>query len=79
MIRLNNDYNHGACDAVLQAIQQTNGCDYSGYGYDEWCEKGATAESRFWIWHNKYMIRSRKSDSFRNYSRNGKAIKWKSS
>lgn len=43
MIRLNNDYNHGACDAVLHAVQQTNVCDYSGYGYDEWCEKGAAA------------------------------------
>ena len=43
MIRMNNDYNHGACDAILQAVQQTNNCDYGGYGYDEWCEKGAEA------------------------------------
>lgn len=43
MIRLNNDYNHGACEAILQALQQTNACHYGGYGYDEWCEKGAAA------------------------------------
>ena len=43
MIRLNNDYNHGACGAILQAVQQTNSYDYGGYGYDEWCEKGAEA------------------------------------
>lgn len=43
MIRLDNDYNRGACDAVLQAVQQANACNYSGYGYDEWCEKGAAA------------------------------------
>lgn len=43
MIRLNNDYNHGACDAILQAVQQTNTCDYGGYGCDEWCEKAAAA------------------------------------
>lgn len=43
MIRLNNDYNHGACKAVLRAIQQTNSCNYAGYGYDEWCEKAAVS------------------------------------
>ena len=43
MIRLNNDYNHGACEEILQALQQTNACHYGGYGYDEWCEKGAAA------------------------------------
>lgn len=41
MIRLNNDYNHGACYEILQAVQQTNVLDYSGYGCDEWCEKAS--------------------------------------
>lgn len=41
MIRFNNDYNHGAHPAVLEALSRTNGTAYGGYGLDEWCEKGA--------------------------------------
>lgn len=43
MIRFNNDYNHGAHPAILEALTQTNSESYGGYGLDEWCEK-ATAE-----------------------------------
>ncbi len=41
MIRFNNDYNHGAHPAVLEALAQTNTHSYGGYGLDEWCEKAA--------------------------------------
>lgn len=41
MIRWNNDYNHGAHPAVLDALQKTNGESYGGYGLDEWCRKAA--------------------------------------
>ena len=41
MIRFNNDYNHGAHPAILEALTQTNGENYGGYGLDEWCEKAA--------------------------------------
>ncbi len=41
MIRFNNDYNHGAHPAILEALTQTNGESYGGYGLDEWCEKAA--------------------------------------
>lgn len=41
MIRWNNDYNHGAHPAVLEAFARTNGDSYGGYGLDEWCERAA--------------------------------------
>lgn len=43
MIRLNNDYNHGAHPAILAALAKTNNESYGGYGVDEWCRKGAAA------------------------------------
>ena len=39
MIRFNNDYNHGAHPAILEALSHTNDTQFSGYGTDEWCEK----------------------------------------
>lgn len=41
MIRFNNDYNHGAHPAVLEALAKTNNESYGGYGIDPWCEKAA--------------------------------------
>ena len=41
MIRWNNDYNHGAHPAILQAFMDTNKESYAGYGLDEWCERAA--------------------------------------
>ena len=41
MIRFNNDYNHGAHPAILEALARTNDESYGGYGLDEWCEKAA--------------------------------------
>lgn len=41
MIRWNNDYNHGAHPAVLEAFARTNEDSYGGYGLDEWCEKAS--------------------------------------
>lgn len=41
MIRFNNDYNHGAHPAILEALMKTNTDSYGGYGLDEWCHKGA--------------------------------------
>ena len=41
MIRWNNDYNHGAHPAILQAFVDTNDSSYEGYGLDEWCRKAA--------------------------------------
>lgn len=41
MIRFNNDYSRGAHPAVLQALADTNGDSYGGYGIDPWCEKAA--------------------------------------
>lgn len=32
MIRFNNDYNHGAHPAILEALMQTNEESYGGYG-----------------------------------------------
>lgn len=43
MIRLNNDYNHGACFEILQAMSVTKTADYPGYGCDLWCEQAAAA------------------------------------
>lgn len=39
MIRYNNDYNHGAHPAILQALAETNDTAYGGYGEDEWCDE----------------------------------------
>lgn len=41
MIRFNNDYNHGAHNSIIQALQEINESSYAGYGDDEWCQKGA--------------------------------------
>lgn len=41
MSRWNNDYNHGAHPAVLEAFIKTNQESYGGYGLDEWCERAA--------------------------------------
>lgn len=41
MIRFNNDYNHGAHPAILEALEKTNRESYGGYGQDEWCERAA--------------------------------------
>lgn len=41
MIRFNNDYNHGAHPAILEALEQHNNESYGGYGLDLWCEKAA--------------------------------------
>lgn len=38
MIRWNNDYNHGAHPAILEALQNTNCSSYDGYGLDDYCE-----------------------------------------
>ena len=41
MIRFNNDYNHGAHPAILEALARVNEESYGGYGIDPWCEKAA--------------------------------------
>jgi len=41
MIRFNNDYNHGAHPAILEALTATNQDSYGGYGIDSWCEKAS--------------------------------------
>lgn len=41
MIRFNNDYNHGAHPAILEALAATNNESYGGYGIDPWCKKAA--------------------------------------
>lgn len=41
MIRWNNDYNHGAYPAVLEAFARTNEESYGGYGLDEWCDRAS--------------------------------------
>lgn len=43
MIRFNNDYNHGAHPAVLEALARTNDESYPGYGQDVWCVRAADA------------------------------------
>ena len=43
MIRLDNDYNHGAFESVLKELAATNGTSYAGYGEDEWCAKAESA------------------------------------
>ena len=41
MLRFNNDYNHGAHPAILEALAATNSEAYAGYGLDPWCEAAA--------------------------------------
>lgn len=41
LIRFNNDYNHGAHPAILEALAATNDTAYEGYGIDPWCESAA--------------------------------------
>lgn len=41
MIRFNNDYHRSAHPAILQALVDTAGESYGGYGIDPWCEKAA--------------------------------------
>lgn len=48
MIIMNNDYNHGAHPAVLQALMEYNDEAYNGYGIDPWCEK-AEAEIKKYL------------------------------
>ena len=47
MIRFNNDYNHGAHPAILEAVMKTNTESYGGYGLDSWSEKGAAAIRKY--------------------------------
>lgn len=47
MIRFNNDYNHGAHPAILDAMLKTNAESYGGYGLDHWCQKGAAAIQQY--------------------------------
>lgn len=47
MIRFNNDYNHGAHPAILEALVGTNNDSYSGYGLDPWCEKAAAEIKKY--------------------------------
>lgn len=47
MIRFNNDYNHGAHPAILEALASTNNESYGGYGLDEWCEKAAAEIKKY--------------------------------
>jgi len=48
MIRWNNDYNHGAHPAILQALSDTNDNSYGGYGIDDYCE-AAKAELKKYL------------------------------
>jgi len=48
MIRWNNDYNHGAHPAILEALQATNANSYDGYGLDDYCE-AAKAEIKKYL------------------------------
>lgn len=47
MIRWNNDYNHGAHPAILQALADTNDTAYGGYGLDEWCDKAKAEITKY--------------------------------
>lgn len=47
MIRFNNDYNHGAHPAVLEALQKTNTESYGGYGQDEWCDRASVEIKKY--------------------------------
>ena len=48
MIRWNNDYNHGAHPAILEALHTTNANSYDGYGLDDYCE-AAKAEIKKYL------------------------------
>ena len=39
MYSFNSDYSEGACDAILQAMVDTNRKQSVGYGLDEECDK----------------------------------------
>ncbi len=41
MIRLNNDYCHGAIPEILDALARTNDEAYAGYELDEWCDRAS--------------------------------------
>ena len=41
MIRFNNDYNRNAYPEILEALSETAGGSFAGYGEDEWCDKAA--------------------------------------
>ena len=41
MIRWNNDYNHTAHPAVLQALAECSEEGFDGYGQDRWCRQAA--------------------------------------
>ncbi len=47
MLRFNNDYNHGAHPAILQALQETNDTAFGGYGMDEVCEAAKEAIQQY--------------------------------
>lgn len=47
MIRFNNDYNHGAHPAILEALTKTNNESYGGYGLDFWCEKASNEIKKY--------------------------------
>lgn len=47
MIRFNNDYNHGAHPAILEALLNTNDESYGGYSIDPWCEKAAAEIKKY--------------------------------
>lgn len=48
MIRFNNDYNHSAHPAILEALAADSSNSYGGYGIDPWCEK-ATEEIKKYL------------------------------
>ncbi|MBO5666790.1 MAG: aminotransferase class I/II-fold pyridoxal phosphate-dependent enzyme [Firmicutes bacterium] len=55
MIRWNNDYNHGAHPAILEALQNTNNISYDGYGLDDYCD-AAKAEIQKYLGDGKADI-----------------------
>ncbi len=67
MIRWNNDYNRGAHPAILQAMAETNGNSYPGYGLDEWCER-ASAEIKKYLNNDHAEIHFMLSGTQVNYT-----------
>lgn len=47
MIRFNNDYNHGAHPAILEALAAANNTAFGGYGLDELCEAAKEAIHKY--------------------------------
>ena len=47
MIRFNNDYNHGAHPAILEALAATNDTAFGGYGLDEMCQAAQAAIHKY--------------------------------